>query len=275
MINITNLMQKCQDKTLPQIEKKVSEKPIIQTVTEISKSANDCITGIQQGLIKVQKTFPKLHRYSVATDYFGVYSAKGIECRFDNQMALTWLKTKEQNLENFPPIVLSGTVNMNRVQKSFNNFLQKGFGRLTITDKIFGDGINEGTHTVGLVSHKGKIYILDSLPETYPEIKDCHERLVGFLGLNPKDVVFSNKPQQTMEEYTCNNWTHANLDAVMNYLKNSPEKDLTSEVFDEILPVNINNVLTSQREYTINGLKERSLLDIIAEKYNEKHKISV
>ena len=270
-MNITNLMQTCKQDAFAQIKKNVLNEAVTQTVTEFPKTANDCITGIQQGLIRTQKTFPKLRKYSCATDYFGVTDEAGIQRRYENQMALSWLKIREQNLVNFPPIVLSGKKDEKKVQKALDKLNDRGFGRLTITDKLFGNGIKDGTHTVGLVYHKGKYYVLDSIPETYAGIKDCHERLIKFLDLNPKDVVFPNKPQQSMDEYTCNNWAHANIEAVMGYLKNSPEKELTPEVFDEILPRDINKILSDQYMLTVNKLKGRDLSELIAEHYNKTH----
>lgn len=271
MVQITQILQKY----TPEISKQVRDVALESKASdfvEISKIANEGITNIQRGLIGTQKSYPKLNRYSNACDYFGADSAKHIKWRFDNQMALTWLKTRDQHLVHFPPIVLSGTPDTKSITKSLNKLQEQGFGRLTITDKLFGNCIEEGTHTIGLVHHKGKYIILDSIPESYPEIKNCHERLVKFLGLNPKDVIFANKPQQTLEEYTCNNWTHANLDAVINYLENGGiNKELTPKVLDKILPEDINRVLGQQFIYTFGELKGRDLSEIIAEAYKKKH----
>ncbi len=255
------------------IKKEVQQKSAPQKIVEISKTASDCITNVQQGIIKSQKHYPKLNRYSNASDYFGVYSAQGIQWRFNNQIALTWIKTRDQNLVTFPPIVLSDSSNIKSIKKSLDIMKKRCFGRFTITDKLFGQNGQGGMHTVGMVYHKGRYIILDSIPETYPEIKNYHERLLKHLGLNPKNVVFSNKPQQTMDEYTCNNWTHANLEAVMDYLKSSPEGDLTPEVFDEILPKDINFVLRKQFIQTSNELKGRDLSELVVEHFNKTHKM--
>lgn len=271
MVQITQIVQKYTPEISKQVREVVSE-PKASTLVEISKVASEGITNTQRGLIGAQKTFPKLNRYSNACDYFGADSAKHIQWRLDNQMALTWLKTRDQNLVHFPPIVLSSAPDTKAITKSLNELQEQGFGRLTITDKLFGNCVEEGTHTVGLVHHKGKYLILDSLPESYPEIKDCHERLIKHLGLNPEDVIFANKPQQTLEEFTCNNWTHANLDAVINYLKDGgKDKELTPEVLDKILPEDINRVLGQQFIYTFGELRGRDLSEIIAEVYAQKH----
>lgn len=84
--------------------------------------------------------------------------------------------------------------------------------------------------------------------------------------------MFSNKPQQTLEEYTCNNWTHANLDAVIEYLKNGKDKELTPEVLDKILPKDINAVLKQQFLYISDKLKGRALSDVVTEAYAKKHR---
>jgi len=264
------------NQTLPEIYTKISKeaccKPVEQTVTEISRVASDCVSNVQKGLIEVKKSFPKLDRDSYVCDYFGADSAKNIQLRCDNQMALSWLKTRDQNLVHLPPITLSGEPDVKSITKALNKLQRDGFGRLTITDKLFGDCVEEGTHTIGMVYHKGKYIILDSLPESYPEIKDCHERLIKHLGLNPKDVMFSNKPQQSFDEYTCNNWTHANLDAVIDYMKKGgKDKELTPETLDKILPEDINRVLGQQYIYTFGGLKGRDLSEVIIEYYNKKH----
>ncbi len=268
MVTINQLVKTDTPGVYKLIKKEVEQASVPQKIVQISKTANDCIAGVQKGIINA-KIYPKLNRYSNATDYFGVCSAAGIQRRFDNQMALSWIKTKEQGLVTFPPVVLSDAANIKSIQKSLDKVKERGFGRFTITDKSFGQNGNEGTHTVGIVYHKDKYYILDSIPETYPEIKDCHERLLKHLGLDSKNVVFLNKPQQSMDEYTCNNWTHANLDAVIEYVKNSPEKELNSEVFDVILPKNINEILSKQYMQTINELKGRDLTEYINEHYQK------
>jgi hypothetical protein len=76
-----------------------------------------------------------------------------------------------------------------------------------------------------------------------------------------------------MDEYTCNNWTHANLDAVMNYIKSSPEKDLTPEVLDKILPEDINKILDNQYIYTFREMRGRDLSELIIEHYNKTHRL--
>ena len=276
MIQITETVLKHTPELCTTIKNEVGHNSDPQKIVQISKVASECVSNMHRGIIEAQKSFPKLDRYSIACDYFGADSAKHIQYRLDNQMALSWLKTRDQNLVHFPPVVLSETPETKSVTKALNKLQEHGFGRLTITDKLFGNCVEEGTHTVGLVYNNGKYIVLDSLPESYPEIKDCHERLVKFLGLNPKDVMFSNKPQQSLEEYTCNNWTHANLDAVIEYTKtNGKDAELTPEVLDKILPEDINRVLGKQYIYTFGGLRGRDLSEVIVETYKKKHDILI
>lgn len=259
----------------------VAKESTAPSVPSVSCIADECLANVNRGILGLQKRLPKLDKGSRECHYFGVDSAENIENCLGNQIALTWLKVDEQKLENFPPVILSKTfdiphysapVDSNslpmRIAESMYNLKEKGVGRLTITDKLFGKNGMDGTHTIGLVYHNGKYVFLDSIPQTYPEIKNYRERLVKFLGLNPKDVVFSNKPQQTMEEYTCNNWTLANIDAVLDFWKaGGKDKDLTPQVLDEILPENINEVLSQQYEYTTTKLSIKPLNDRISEYY--------
>jgi len=272
LVKITKLLQKYQPEICRTVSKEVQPKLASQKIVQISKVASESISNTQRGVIQSKESVPKLYRYSLSCAYFGADSAEHIQNRIGSQIALSWFKIREQNLENFPPIVLSSKPNIKDITKSIDKLKEKGFGRVTVTDGLFGNGLNEGTHTIGLVSHKGKYIFLDSLPERYPEIKNYHEKLIKYMGLNSKDVIFSNKSQQTLEEYTCNNWTHANLDTVIDYLKNDgKDKELTLEILDKILPDNINNVLNKQRIYTIEKLNGKDLNEIVAEAYTKKY----
>ncbi|MBQ6516399.1 hypothetical protein IJI31_04400 [bacterium] len=236
-----------------------------QGIVEFSKSVSDCISNTQRGLIEVQRPYPKLNGYSFASDYFGVSSADKILNKIDNQMALTILKSRDENIVSFAPLFeLNSQPEIKYVNRFMNKLQENKFGRITFMDKTYGKNGENGTHTIGMVYHNGQYIILDSIPEKYPEIKDCHEKLLECLGLDPKDVIFSDKPQQTMDEYTCNNWTHANLDAVFDYLNSDgADKDLTPEVLDKILPEDINKVLGQQLDYTVRGLNGRTVYDLI------------
>lgn len=260
----------------PEIAKPFREafsEPITFRFVEISKAASESITNAQRGLISAQEVSYPLNRSSFYSDFFGVKSASNIQEQLKNQMALSWLKTQEQGLGTFPSIVLYAAPDTKLVQKSLKNLRAKKFGRFTVSDKIFGPDYKSDTHTVGIVYHKDKYFILDSLSEKNPKIKDYHKRLVDYLGLDPKEVVFSTKPQQKLDEYTCNNWTHANLDAVRDYLaEKGADTELTPEILDQILPDNINKVLYHQFLYTDGKLKGRDISAVVAEHYSTKNK---
>ena len=271
MVKINQLM-----KYSPEIAKPFREAfsdPITFRFVEISKAASEGIANAQRGLISAQKTLPPLNRHSYYATYFGVRSPQNIQENLKNQMALSWLKANEHNLGVFPSIVLYSNPNQRGIQNALNKLKEKKFGRLTVSDRVFGKDYTCDTHTIGIVYHKGKYFILDSLPETYPQIKDYHERFIKFMGLDPKKVVFSNKPQQNLQEYTCNNWTHANLDAVIDYMKNGgAEKELTPEILDAILPENINKILYHQFLYTDSKLKGRDINELVTEYYSKHRK---
>lgn len=273
---ITKIVQKYIPEVCKTVTGEVSQKQTPQNVVQISKVASECVSNLQKGLIGTKKSFSPLKRDSLYCAYFGGDSAKNVQKQLESQMSLSWLKAREQNLVTFPPITLSGEPETKSIKKALNKLKEQGFGRMTVTDKLFGHYVEEGTHTIGLVHNGGKFggkyIILDSIPETYPQIKDYHARLIKHLGLNPEDVMFSNKPQQTLEEYTCNNWTHANLDAVIEYLKNGKDKELTPEVLDKILPKDINAVLKQQFLYISDKLKGRALSDVVIEAYGKKHR---
>lgn len=236
-----------------------------QGLVELSKTASDCISNTQRGLLEAQRQYPKLKEHSASGVYFGVYSADDIQNKIDNQMALTLLKTRDENLVNFFSLLfLDSPPDINYVNKFLNKLKENKFGRLTIMDKTYGKNGENGTHTIGIVYHKGKYVILDSIPAKYPEIKVCHEKLLESLRLDPKDVIFSDKPQQTLDEYTCNNWAHANLDAVIDYLNNDGlDKDLTPEVLDKILPEDINKILEQQADYTVKSMNGIELINLV------------
>lgn len=281
MVQIGQIVQKYIPEVCKALSGEVRQESAPQNIVQISKVASECISNTQKGLIKAQKGSFGLNRNSFCCAYFGGDSAQNVQKQLESQMSLSWLKTREQNLVPFPPITLSGEPETKSITKALNKLKEQGFGRMTVTDKLFGHYVKEGTHTIGLVHNGGKFggkfggkyIILDSIPETYPEIKDYHERLIKHLGLNPEEVIFSNKPQQTLEEYTCNNWTHANLDAVIEYMKaGGKDKELTPEVLDKILPEDINSVLEQQFLYISDKLKGRALSDVVTEAYGKKHR---
>ena len=53
-----------------------------------------------------------------------------------------------------------------------------------------------------------------------------------------------------MNEFTCNNWTMANLEALQKALKEGKTID-SVEKLNEVLPDNINTILQEQYEYVL------------------------
>ena len=121
--------------------------------------------------------------------------------------------------------------------------------RMTCHSEIFGK-TPEGypaLHTVGLVSKGGNLYILDSLGEQIPSIKEFHSMLKEiFKDFGYEKIIFSTKPQQPMDEFTCNNWTYANIESLLKALYDKKMKIETSEELNKILPENINEILKEQ-----------------------------
>ena len=250
--------------------KSVSEKPVCdRAIVEFSKSASDSIANTQRGLMMVNRIVP-LDKTSEYSKYFGVDSAENIQNQLLNHSCLSFLKMVEQNIVNFPIFNIDDAGDIDyakqKIQKYTNKLSENGAGRWTFYSKFYGKDGKSGTHTVGIIKHNDKTYILDSLSGAYPEIEKHHEILTDILG---EDVVFSTKQQQKLDEYTCNNWTHANIDAVLQTID---EGVFDGERLDGILPNNINKILREQKEFIVNSLNGRDILEIVAE---EKRKNKV
>jgi hypothetical protein len=236
-------------------------------LTELSKDANDGIVNLQKGLINIKKTNPKLNKSSIYCRFFGADNADNVQRHLDNQMALSWFKRKEQNIVRFPSYSIDTAEDILANQKDTDRRIEKlkthKVGRWTFLSNVFSHNGEQGTHTVGLVYDRDTLWILDSLSEANKEVKQYHKIFRNIFGKYAKEIKFSEKPQQTMDEYTCNNWTHANIDAVLAH-KGTP---LNKEVLDKILPDNINTILESQHNYIKSKLNGREFFDIVAESH--------
>ncbi len=211
------------------------------------------------------KTIIPLNKESLSSNFFGVTSAKNIQQKLHNQLALTYIKSQEQNIVNLPGISLESSYQVRRdvLNRFLNNLYEQGSGRLTMTGNIFGG--EDATHTIGLVFDKNNnvMYVLDSLPSsvtsTYRKnLLDilAQEDKFGYLferKHNGKHIsyVFASKSQQQMNEYTCNNWAHANIEAVKEAIQDG--KILNEEELNVVLPNDINDVLRSQCDYLTKG----------------------
>lgn len=141
---------------------------------------------------------------------------------------------------------------------AISNFdeLLKNPARLTFEGKFLGkDGVS-GTHTIGvLYDQKSKtLFCLDSLSNLCKKVKKYQNILKTHIFNSPngeiKKIIFSNKPQQNWNEYTCNNWTIANLEALQKYLKSGAQIHDTKEL-NAILPDDINFILSEQYKYVL------------------------
>ena len=233
---------------VPQTVSNPSERPAFN---EISKTASDAISNTQRGLINLNSIIP-LDKTSEASIFFGIDSRNNINNQLLNQLALTVLKTKDQNIINFPNMYIYKMVDgedINRLERPINRFKETGVARWTLRSG------NE-LHTIGLVKDNDTVYVLDSLNSFYKDkekFKDTFRNLFG------ENIVFSTKPQQKNDEYTCNNWTHANIDAVLQAIEDGR---LTKTNLDDILPNNINKILEEQKDYVTDNFGGQSATEL-------------
>ena len=220
----------------------------------------------------IAETSKTLDRNSDACKFFGVTSRDAINDRFYTQTFFSRLKCRDYNIMeslglfniDSIPALLSARKNLWETDK-IKKLWDKGASRFTFSGSQFGkdsQGYN-GVHTVGLVVDKKTrtLFILDSLSDSDSYVADYRKKMENFLFKSPKDddrfkfdrIIFSTKYQQNDDEYTCNNWTHANIEALQKELKNG-KKITTSEELNEVLPDNINNILVEQKDYLLKNI---------------------
>ena len=248
--------------------KSVPEAPICDgNVIEFSKSASDSISNTQRGLMRINPVVP-LNKTSEYSKYFGVDCAENIQDKLLNQAALSYLKIREQNIVNFPIFYIDNESDIDiykkRLSKYTAKFSENSPGRWTISSRFYGKNGESGTHTLGLFKKNNKIYIMDSLSGSNPVTEIHHDILADILG---GDVVFSKKNQQKLNEFTCNNWTHANIDAILESVENGT---FDGEKIDSILPNDINKILKEQKEYIEEKLAGMSIIEEAGKKYSKK-----
>lgn len=128
----------------------------------------------------------------------------------------------------------------------------QGAAKITFMDKIFGTNPSGGAHTIGLVTRDNYLYVLDSLGEGTKELKEFHQVIRElFSDAGFTDIIFSSKVQQPMNEFTCNNWTFANIKSVVNELYGQKRSIKTTEELDKILREDINNILEEQYKQAV------------------------
>ncbi len=206
----------------------------------------------------------KLDKTSKECEFFGTDNEINIQKQILNQCALSKLKTKDQNLINLPFINIDSAdkTNTNKVKKCILKLFskEKSAGRVTILSDFFG---KNKTHTVGLFENNNKLYIIDSLPQNNKLVKQYHKKLSQILSIIKKKIIFISKNQQEFDEYTCNNWTHSNIDTILKLKKDT--KSLTSKIIKMNLLTDINKVLRNQKQYIEEKLNGRNICDITAQ----------
>lgn len=127
--------------------------------------------------------------------------------------------------------------------------LQKA-GRWTLYSKeFFGESrLGALSHTIGLVPHHKNLLVLDSLGEGTELQKQFHSKIRYLLSdAGYENIIFSTKVQQPITEFSCNNWTYANINSVLNYIfRNKDAKINSSEELNRILEEDINTILENQ-----------------------------
>ena len=72
------------------------------------------------------------------------------------------------------------------------------------------------------------------------------------------EIIYSTKPQQFMNEYTCNNWSIGNIEKIKKELaKGSIIKN--SEELNQLLPDDINKILEEQYNYVIKNKEKYAM----------------
>lgn len=205
---------------------------------------------------------------SEAAQFFGVDSRQNILQKLENHIKLVLLKSKESGiLASFPRRAYFSVDNQNTIENAWNYIWTKAKGRkfdtlltnparMTFNGKFFGNDSSEDSHTIGILfdTKTKTLFCLDSLSNLCKQVHIYQEILKTHLFNAPnneiKRIIFSNKNQQNMNEYTCNNWAIANIEALRKALGEGKDID-SPEKLNEILPNDINAILQDQYEYVI------------------------
>ena len=92
------------------------------------------------------------------------------------------------------------------------------------------------------------------MPNFIKEVKKYQNILKQYIFKSPnkeiKKIIFSNKHQQNPNEYTCNNWTIANIEALQHALQEG-KTIINTQQLNAVLPDNINKILQEQHNYVL------------------------
>ena len=258
-----------QTKSISETGKNVIEVVPNKAFAEFSKAASDSVSAIQKGLFAAKTKV--LDFNSVACKFFGVDSPNNIERQLGNHLKLIELKCKHNKiLDRFPTSVFMSLDNPVSINQAWCNiwldykgacfkYLYDKPARMTFSGKVFGKNGKEGFHTIGVLFHPESktLYVLDSLPNSVKEVEEYQnilkDKVFNNLVHNKiEKIIFSSKPQQNLNEYTCNNWTFANIEALQKALKEGRTID-SVEKLNEVLPDDINKILSAQREFVLSN----------------------
>jgi len=205
---------------------------------------------------------------SESTKFFGVDSRLNIFQQLENHIKLIDLKYKNGGiLSTLLKRVYFSVDKPHTFDRVRNHIWEEKNGRrfeqlfdrparLTFDGKFFGCDGMEDSHTIGvLYDKKTKIlFCLDSLPNFIKEVKKYQTILKRYIFKSPnkeiKKIIFSNKHQQNFNEYTCNNWAIANIEALQSALKEGKTINNTRQL-NAVLPDNINKILQEQHNYVL------------------------
>lgn len=209
-----------------------------------------------------------LDKASRECEYFGVDSSEHVADKISSHIKLDKAK-KEWSIDWSGGEILNfggWTINQKGIEKLKQYLCEKALihgvmrtrirefnlnqtAKMTCLSEIFGKSKNgcPEIHTIGLVSANGNLYILDSLGEQIPPLKDFHSMLKeAFKDFGYRKIIVSTKPQQAVTDYTCNNWTFANIESALNAIYKHNLRIETVEELNKILPEDINKILEEQ-----------------------------
>lgn len=226
-------------------------------------------TPFRQTYLRDSISFGKnINVNSKACRFFGVDNRKNLLDSLENQVSLIKLKCKDlEIIPAFPKRVFLSVDNPQTMKNAWNRIWLKSSGRkfdellkkparLTFDGKFFGKNGEAGSHTIGILyePETKTLFCLDSLSNECKQVQEYQEVLKNQIFNSPNGeierIIFSNKHQQDFDEYTCNNWAIANIEALQKALRAGKHIDNTAEL-NEILPDNIDSILQEQYEYVL------------------------
>lgn len=232
-------------------------------ITPSFKGRGSILTENKDAFIKTEKhRKQRLNKESMESKFFGVDSPRNILNSLRHQELLNranraWEASGKKgkivsskrvySINNTDEIINSLNEKQNTGISFIEELKKEGAGKITFRDEIFGKNILGGTHTIGFVYNDNRLYILDSLGEDTKKQKIFHTKLKEiFYRSGFENIIFSTKDQQSYDEYTCNNWTFANIKSTLTAIHGRKEIIKTSRDLDKILEDDINKILNEQ-----------------------------